>query len=104
MRRRRYEILLPLTHNDGRPVDPEKFRRTQDELIDQYNGTSLLPGTVRGFWVHEGRRYEDESVQIRVDAGTTKEGRQFFVRLKETLKERFEQIEIYIVSYPIDIL
>src|SRR5262249_59734646 len=104
MGKRRYEILLPLTHNDGRPVDPEKCRQTQAELIDRFNGTSLLPGTVRGFWVHEGRQYEDESLQIRVDAGTTKEGRQFFVRLKGALKERFEQIDIYIVSYAIDIL
>jgi hypothetical protein len=103
MRRRRYEILLPLTHNDGRPVAPEKFRQTQDELIDRFNGASLLPGTVRGFWVHEGSRYEDESLQIRVDAGTTRGDRQFFVRFKEKLKERFEQIEVYIVSYAIEI-
>jgi hypothetical protein len=73
-------------------------------LLERFAGTSILPGSVRGFWVHEGRRYEDESLQIRVDAGATREARQYFVRLKETLKERFEQIEIYIVSHAIDVL
>ena len=94
---------MPLTHNDGRPIDPERFRQTQDELLDRFEGASILPGTVRGFWVHGGTRYEDDSLLIRVDTGTTKEDRHFFVRLKETLKERFEQIEIYIVSYAIEI-
>jgi hypothetical protein len=30
MRKRRYEMLLPLTHNDGRPVDPEKHEKTRE--------------------------------------------------------------------------
>ena len=57
MLRRRYEILLPLRHNDGRPVS-------------------------------------DDTPEIR----------QFFLQFKATLLERFEQVEIYIASYPVDIL
>jgi hypothetical protein len=48
MRRRRYEILLPVRHNDGRL--------------------------------------------------------EFFARYKATLRERFEQIEIHIASYLVDIV
>ena len=102
MRRRRYEILLPLMHNDGRPVQPEKFSQTRDELIAQFGGLSLSPQTVFGIWVHEGSRYEDESKRFTVDVEDTPENQEFFARWKATLLERFEQIEIYIISYPIE--
>ncbi len=39
-----------------------------------------------------------------VDVEDTPEDRQFFVEFKVVLLERFEQLEIYIVSYPIDVL
>ena len=48
MRRRRYEILLPLTHNDGRPVSPEKFQQTKDELIAQFGALSMSAFAVIG--------------------------------------------------------
>ena len=51
MRKRRYEIHLPVKFNDGRPVSAELLEQTREELIGQ-----------------------------------------------------FEQIEIYIVSYPVDIV
>jgi len=59
---------------------------------------------VQGTWVHEGVRYQDESRRIYLDVEDTPENRQFFVDLKPILRERFQQIEIYIVSYPIEIV
>lgn len=102
MRRRRYEILLPLTHNDGRPVSPEKFYQTRAELLHQFGGLSFYPQSVQGDWLHEGTRYQDESRRIIVDVEDTPANQQFFVDFKAILLERFEQVEIYIVSYPID--
>jgi hypothetical protein len=95
MRKKRYEILLPLTHNDGRPVSPEKFSQTRDELVAQFGGVSFYPYTVLGVWEHEGTRYEDESRRITVNVDDTPENHQFFVHFKATLLERFEQLEIY---------
>jgi hypothetical protein len=62
MLRRRYEILLPLKHNDGRPVSDEALNQTREELVDQFEGVSVVPQSVLGIWVHEGVRYEDTSV------------------------------------------
>ena len=104
MRKRRYEILLPLKHNDDRPVDGEQFEQTREELIVQFGAVSFLPHTVLGIWVHERARYEDESLRLVVDVDDTPEDQRFFASYKATLLERFEQIEIYIVSYPVDIL
>ena len=104
MRKRRYEILLPLRHNDGREVSGELFEQTREELIAQFGAVSFLPYTVLGIWIHEGARYEDELLRLVVDVDDTPENQQFFAGYKPTLLERFEQIEIYIVSYPVDIL
>ena len=104
MLRRRYEILLPLRHNDGRPVSDEKLNRTREELVNQFDGISVQPQSILGIWVHEGVRYEDTSVRLSVDVDDTPENRQFFLRFKATLLERFDQVEIYIASYPVEIL
>src|SRR5262249_22809759 len=105
MLRRRYEILLPLRHNDGRPVSDEKLNETREELLARFaSGLSVHPQAVQGVWIHEGTRYEDQSVRWVLDVDDTPEDRQFFVDYKPTLIQRFEQIEIYIVSYPIDVL
>jgi len=104
MLRRRYEILLPLRHNDGRPVSDDKLNQTREELVNQFEGVSVQPQSILGIWVHEGARYEDTSVRLTVDVDDTPENRQFFLQFKATLLTRFEQIEIYIASYPVDIL
>jgi hypothetical protein len=41
-------------------------------------------------------------VRLVVDVEDTPENRSFFVSLKATLLGRFEQLEIYLVSHPID--
>jgi len=104
MRKRRYEILLPRTHNDGRPVDLEKFRQTRDELVAQFGALSLYPQPILGVWLHQGNRYEDEPARIFIDVDDSPENQLFFVQFKATLLERFEQLSIYIASYSVDIL
>src|SRR5438552_3233833 len=104
MRKRRYEILLPTTHNDGRLVDEELLENTFDEVADHLGGISVTPRAVLGIWVHEGKRHKEEMRLLSVDVDETPENQAFFVQFKVELLKRFEQIEIYIVSYPIDIL
>ncbi|HEY1859920.1 MAG TPA: hypothetical protein VGG61_06180 [Gemmataceae bacterium] len=95
---------MPRTHNDGRPVSPEKFQQTLDEVIAQFGALSLYPQPIRGLWIHKETRYEDELIPIIIDVDDTPENQHFFLGLKAILLERFEQIAVYIVSYPVDIL
>src|SRR5262249_34248419 len=67
MLRRRYEIQLPLKHNDGRPVSDDKLNQTREELVERFDGISVQPQSILGIWVHEGVRYEDTSVKLIVD-------------------------------------
>jgi hypothetical protein len=104
MRKRRYETLLPLKYNDGRPVSEGLFEQTREELVGQFGAISIEPGLVRGVWVHEGTRYEDELLRYVIDVDDTPENQQFFVDFKARLLARFDQIELYIAPYPVDIL
>ena len=104
MSRRRYEILLPIRHNDGTLVDPEKFFRTQEELVARFGALTTCPELLRGVWMHAGQRYEDESLRLVVDVEATPETREFFRTIKERLKVRFEQIDIWIVSFEVDVI
>jgi hypothetical protein len=104
MRKRRYEMLLPLVYNDGSLVEAEKHEKTREELVARFGALSRMPATLRGVWVHEGQRFEEDFIRLFVDVPDTRENRQFFLRLKRTLLKRFDQLEIYIASYPVDIL
>ena len=57
-----------------------------------------------GAWVHEGTHYEDELRRFTVDVEDVPENQHFMTAFKKTLLERFEQIEIYMVSFPVDII
>jgi ATP-dependent protease HslVU (ClpYQ) peptidase subunit len=102
MQKRRYEILLPLKFNDGQPVPAEALNQTREELLARFEGPTVHPYSLLGIWQHEGQRYEDELVRLTVDVEDTEENQFFFSNLKTTLLERFQQVEIYIVSYPIN--
>jgi hypothetical protein len=103
MLKRRYEILLPLNLNDGRPVSDDVQNQTRQELVQQFEGLSVLPQSIKGYWLHEGIQYEDVSALWTVDVEDTAENRRFFRDFKKTLLQRFEQLEIYMISYPIEI-
>jgi cation transport regulator ChaC len=100
---RRYEIL-PTRYNDGTAVEPEKYLITRREIAARFGALTFLPQPIHGEWMHQEARYEDVNLRIVVDVEDTPENAEFFVRLKQTLKERFQQIEIWIVSYEIRIV
>ena len=104
MRKRRYEMLLPLRFNDGRPVGADRFYQTRIDLIAQFGCMSLEPGFVQGTWTHGGEQYEDELMRFTIDVDDTPENYQFFVAFKVVLLERFEQLDIYLVSFTVDVM
>ncbi|MEZ4869268.1 MAG: hypothetical protein R3C14_48545 [Caldilineaceae bacterium] len=107
MQKRRYEILLPAQYNDGREIMHECmacFPQTLMEVLDQFGALSYSPQSIQGIWVHNGTRYEDNLFKLTVDVADTPLSRAFVAHLKSELLERFEQLEIYIVSMPVEVL
>jgi hypothetical protein len=100
---RRFEILLPLRFNDGRPVPPELIEDSLTELRARF-AESVETQTTRGTWKHDEQVYRDELFRMYVDVPDLPEHRAFFIALKETLKTRFQQIDIWMTTYPIELL
>lgn len=98
---RRYEIILPTRYNDGAPVERSLYLLTNRELAGQFSAVSFLPEALRGIGHHQGQTYEEENVRVFVDVEDAAENAAFFARYKQALKERFRQIDIWIVSYEI---
>jgi hypothetical protein len=101
---RRFEILLPLRSNDGQPIADELFGQTIQEIRAQFGAVSSKTQIIRGVWEHEGQVFRDELVRLFVDVPDAPASREFFGRYKEQLKARFGQLEIWITTYPIEVI
>ena len=101
---RRYEILLPLRFNNGQPVPAELVAGTLLKLRQYFGAVSWESQTIQGQWQHEGIVYHDDLARVFVDVADTAENRQFFVQFKEQIKTNFQQLDIWLTSYPIDVL
>jgi hypothetical protein len=101
---RRFEILLPRRFNDGQPVSDEIIADTLLELEERFGAVSSETQIIQGLWRHEDQLYRDELIRVFVDTSDEPESRQFFVEFKERVKARFQQIDIWMTTYPIEIL
>lgn len=101
---RRFEILLPTHLNNGQPVPESSFEKTLGELKDRFGGLSAETQEIEGYSVHRGEPFTDDLVRLFVDVPDTPENLQFFSDIKERLKVRFEQVDIWIATHPVEIL
>ena len=105
MQRRRYEVLLPIRYNDGRNVEPRRIYDSKEELMARFGGMTA-DGIVRtGSWTDaDGIRYDDETIRLTVDIDNTDEAHAAIRACKSTLIDRFQQKEIYIVYWVIEVV
>jgi hypothetical protein len=101
---RRYELLLPTSFNDGTLVPDELVGRTLQEIRQQIGAVSSETQVIEGHWEYQGHVFRDRNIRVFVDVPDSAENRQFFVDFKERLKERFQQIDIWMTSYPLDVI
>jgi hypothetical protein len=100
----RFEILLPLFYNDGRPIEPEKFLQTDQELVQQFGATSTDTVVVLGQWLYQSTIYRDQLVRVRIDVDDTPENWQAMREIKQALKTRLQQLDIWITAHRIDVV
>jgi hypothetical protein len=101
---RRYEVLLPLRFNDGTPVPDSLVAETLLELEQQFGAVSFESQMIRGQWTFQAESYRDDLIRVFVDVPDSPATREFFVALKERLKARFRQIDIWLTTHPLEIL
>ncbi len=95
---REFDILVPLSHNDGRPIAPELYQELQRRLLRQFEGMLFFPQPNKGYWKMGGVLYYDEIVVYRVLAERRKTALRFLTPLKKWMERVFEQEEILIIE------
>jgi hypothetical protein len=100
---RRFEILLPRRFNDGQPVPDHLIADTLLEIRERFQSVSSETQVIQGMWEYAGQLYRDELIRFFVDVEDISESHQFFRDFKEKLKARFQQVDIRITTYLIEV-
>ncbi|MBI3909382.1 MAG: hypothetical protein HY320_00430 [Armatimonadetes bacterium] len=99
---RRFEVLLPLRFNDGRDVPAEWLAEAVLEIVDHFGAASYETQKIEGHWRHGGVLYRDDLVRVIVDLPDSAGNRQWMRGFKERWRTRLEQLDLWMVSYRIE--
>ncbi|MBI1987783.1 MAG: hypothetical protein HYS70_05500 [Nitrospinae bacterium] len=100
---RRFEVLLPLQFNDGREVSAEWLAEAVLEIVDHFGAASYETQKVEGHWRHGDVLYRDNLVRVVVDVPDSTANRQWMRQFKGCWKSRLEQLDLWMVSYRIEV-
>ncbi|MFL5241621.1 MAG: hypothetical protein ACJ8FY_05895 [Gemmataceae bacterium] len=100
---RRYEVLLPVRFNDGPDVPEELLGEAVNEIVKQFNAVTFYKEAAQGHWQHGDTLFRDDLALVVVDVPDTTTNRKWMKAFKARWKHRLEQLEIWMVSYSIEI-
>ena len=103
MLNRRFQLYLPYPLIDGMGARPKTLTRTLEDLRKRFPRSLLwFTGVENAHLSSDGISPESSMLVIDVEDSTA--NYQFFREFKRALADRFGQIEIYVVSHPIEIV
>lgn len=73
------------------------------EIVEKLGAASYETQKVEGYWRHQGVVYRDNLVKIVIDAPDEEANREWMRGSKERWKEKLEQLELWLISYTIDV-
>ena len=100
---RRFEVLLPLQFNDGSDVPAELLAEAVLEIVDHFGAASYETQKVEGHWRYGGVLIRDNLVKLVVDAPDVVSNRRWMKQYKELWRSRLEQVELWMVSYAVEV-
>jgi hypothetical protein len=100
---RRFEVLLPTRFNDGREIPAEWLGEAVLETADHFGAAGFETQKIEGHWRQGGIVYRDELARVVVDVADTGENRRWMRAFKSNWKTRFEQLDLWMISYQIEI-
>ena len=93
-----YELYVPLHHNDGRPIDPQKLKDLKKRLVDEFGGLTHLRQEHEGLWKIGEHTFRDRIEIVRVLASNDAAAQKYFAQLKADLNRDWGQQDFLIVS------
>ena len=73
------------------------------EIVDHFGAASYETQKVEGHWRYNGILYRDDLVRVVVDVPDSPRNRQWMKQFKDRWKVRLEQLELWMVSYRIEV-
>ena len=90
-----FEVYLPMTMNDGSPVDPGTIQRYKDILAGAFGGYTHLNHRSDGVWRIGGVTFHDEVTIVRVlDDGSADFDMSAF---KKSMEQELRQAAVLII-------
>jgi hypothetical protein len=100
---RRFEILLPLQFNDGSEIPSDLLAEAVLEVVDKFGAASYETQKVEGHWRFQGVLYRDNLTKIVIDIADSAENHDWMREFKKRWKVKLDQLELWLVSYVIDV-
>jgi hypothetical protein len=100
---RRFEVLLPLTFNDGTLVPQEWLGEAVLEVVDHFGAASYETQRVEGHWRQGGVSYRDQLARLVVDVPDLAKHREWMKDFKARWRTRLKQLELWMVSYRVEL-
>ncbi|HEY1375832.1 MAG TPA: hypothetical protein VGF55_03525 [Gemmataceae bacterium] len=97
---RRYDLYLPLTFNDGRPIPDAAFEAVERRLLSHFGGVTSQQRDfpLRGIWQGETQLYLDQVIVMTVLDFRSRGSTRFIGAMKRDLLREFDQLEILITE------
>ncbi len=95
--------MLPLRFNDGRKIPRKWLGDAFTEVFEHFGVGSFETQKIEGHWRHGGVTYREEQVRMFVDVPDLPKNRAWLKDFKARWKNKLKQIEIWMVSYRIEI-
>ncbi len=97
---RRYDFYLPLTYNDGRSIEREKFDAVEKKLMTRFQGLTShrREFPLKGIWQGNQRLFIDQVVIITVLDFRPRGSPGFVAEVKKFLLREFKQEDILITE------
>ena len=99
-----YDRYVPLTYNDGTPIEAKTIERIGQRLLERFGGVTFFPQPNEGLWRMGEVTFRDQIVIFRVLTANVRDARRFFRTLKQELKTELEQEEILVVEKDVETL
>lgn len=99
-----YDIYLPLSFNDGRPVGEHAVSLVKAQLTQKFGGLTYFPQENEGVWKMGGTTFRDRVVILRVLEEDAAGARDYLRQLRPELLKTFEQTSILIVERPVELV
>ena len=95
--------MFPLRFNDGRIVPRRWLGEAQREVRAHFGAVSYETQKIEGHWQHASITYREEQVRLFVDVPHMPKNRAWMKEFKARWKKKLKQLEIWMVSYRIEI-